>query len=165
MASPPDDETRSLTGTQRALLVLAALGVLLVAFVVIRGGEDQPHRSASPAPATQAPATSEPAPVPTPDHEAQPEPESPPVERTIRVVGGQPSAGARTLTFVKGERVAFEVVSDVADEIHVHGYDLRKDVAPGATARYAFKATIEGRFEIELENAGTLIATLEVAPS
>ena len=86
-------------------------------------------------------------------------------ERPGLVVGGQPSAGARTLTFVKGERVAFEVVSDVADEIHVHGYDLRKDVAPGATARYAFKATIEGRFEIELENAGTLIATLEVAPS
>ena len=57
------------------------------------------------------------------------------------------------------------MISDVADEIHIHGYDLKRDVAKGGSARFSFPATIEGRFEIELENAGTQIADLEVTPS
>jgi hypothetical protein len=57
------------------------------------------------------------------------------------------------------------VQSDVADEIHVHGYDLKKDVTKGGSVTFTFKGTIEGRFEVELENAGTQIANLEVTPS
>jgi hypothetical protein len=53
----------------------------------------------------------------------------------------------------------------VADEIHVHGYDLKKDVPKGGSVQFNFKASIEGRFEVELENAGTQIANLEVTPS
>ncbi len=170
MVPQPNDEARSLSSLQRALLILAALGVLLVTFVIARGGEDEPDRAASPAPSTQAPAPTEPAPATTepapadPDPDPEPEPEPEPAERTIRIVAGQPRGGPRTLTFVKGEPIALKVVSDVAEEIHVHGYDLSKDVKPGASVRFAFEATIEGRFEIELENTGTLLATLEVTP-
>ena len=43
------------------------------------------------------------------------------------------------------------MTSDVADEIHVHGYDLKKDVPAGGSVRFSFPASIEGVFEIELE--------------
>ena len=64
----------------------------------------------------------------------------------------------------KGDGVVVLVTSDVADEVHVHGYDLMRDVAPGAPARIAFQATIPGRFEIELEDRGVQIAELTVNP-
>ena len=80
-------------------------------------------------------------------------------------MNGQPQGGIRTLTFKKGDRVRLRIVSDVADEIHVHGYDLKKDVAKGGSVQFSFPATIEGRFEVELENAGIQIANLEVRPS
>jgi hypothetical protein len=88
-----------------------------------------------------------------------------PAVRTVRVVNGQPQGGVRRLEYKKGDRIRFKVESDVADEIHVHGYDLMKDVTAGGSASFSFTATIEGRFEIELEDAGTQIAELEVDPS
>jgi heme/copper-type cytochrome/quinol oxidase subunit 2 len=57
------------------------------------------------------------------------------------------------------------VISDTADEVHVHGYDLKQDVPAGGETQLEFEATIEGRFEVELENAGTQIANLDVTPS
>ena len=60
--------------------------------------------------------------------------------------------------------VVVTVTSDVADEVHLHGYDLSADVAPGAPATIRFEANAPGRFEIELENAGVQIAELEVRP-
>ena len=88
-----------------------------------------------------------------------------PAVRTVRVVNGQPQGGVRRLEYKKGDRIRFKVQSDVADEIHVHGYDLMKDVTAGGSASFSFTASIEGRFEVELEDAGTQIAELEVEPS
>ena len=56
------------------------------------------------------------------------------------------------------------VRSDVADEVHVHGYDLMADVAPGKPVRIEFTANLTGRFEIELEDRGKQIAQLTVLP-
>ena len=39
--------------------------------------------------------------------------------------------------------------SDAEHEIHLHGYDIARDAAPGKPARYRFKADVEGVFEIE----------------
>jgi hypothetical protein len=73
---------------------------------------------------------------------------------TIRVVvkGGKPVGGIQRATVKKGQTVAIVVHSDVADEVHVHGYDLHKDVPAGGTVRIAFPATIVGEFEAELES-------------
>ena len=72
---------------------------------------------------------------------------------TIRVLikGGKPVGGIQRATVKKGQNVAIVVHSDVADEVHVHGYDLHKDVDAGGTVRIAFPATITGVFEAELE--------------
>jgi hypothetical protein len=84
----------------------------------------------------------------------------------VRVIvrGGVPAGGVVRESTDKGDRVVVLVTSDVADEVHVHGYDLSRDVAPGAPARIAFPATIPGRFEIELEDRGVQIAELTVNP-
>jgi hypothetical protein len=77
---------------------------------------------------------------------------------------GRPVGGVRRLTFRKGATIAFAVRSDTAAEVHVHGYDIAKDVAAGGTVRFAIPATIDGRFEVELEQTAEPIAELEVQP-
>jgi ABC-type glycerol-3-phosphate transport system substrate-binding protein len=83
---------------------------------------------------------------------------------TIRVVvkGGKPVGGIQRATVKKGQKVAIVVHSDVADEVHVHGYDLHKDVDAGGTVRIVFPATITGVFEAELESRGLQIVEFTV---
>ncbi|HEY7603284.1 MAG TPA: hypothetical protein VH760_03395 [Gaiellaceae bacterium] len=83
---------------------------------------------------------------------------------TIRVVvkGGKPVGGIQRATVKKGQKVAIVVQSDVADEVHVHGYDLHKDVEAGGTVRIVFPATITGVFEAELESRGLQIVEFTV---
>jgi ABC-type Fe3+-hydroxamate transport system substrate-binding protein len=82
----------------------------------------------------------------------------------IVVVNGAPKGGIVRQTVSKGDRVVLVVKSDVADEIHLHGYDKSTDVTAGGTARLPFTATIPGRFEVELESRGVQIADLTVNP-
>jgi len=82
----------------------------------------------------------------------------------IVIRGGKPVGGVRDLSYVEGDRIRFEVESDVADEIHVHGYDIMKDVEAGGTVSFDFPATIEGVFEAELEDRKQQIAELTVNP-
>jgi hypothetical protein len=81
---------------------------------------------------------------------------------SIVVVNGQPQGGIVRQTVSKGDRVVFVVKSDVADEIHLHGYDKSTDVTAGGTARLPFIADLPGRFEVELESRGVQIADLTV---
>jgi hypothetical protein len=82
------------------------------------------------------------------------------------VVGqdGKPDGGVAELTYRHGEVVRFKVESAVADEIHVHGYDLTKEVEAGGTVSFAFPAEIEGLFEAELEGRGEQILELRINP-
>lgn len=82
----------------------------------------------------------------------------------IVVENGQPKGGIVRRTVTEGDRVVIVVKSDVADEVHLHGYDIMRDVAAGGTARIAFKAALPGRFEVELEQRGVQIADLTVEP-
>ena len=90
-----------------------------------------------------------------------PKPEGPTVIR-ITVVDAAAKGGIVRKTVKKGDRVVLVVKSDVTDHIHLHGYDVMRDVAPGKLARLPFKATIPGRFEVELEDRGVPIADITV---
>lgn len=92
-----------------------------------------------------------------------PKPETP-VTIRITVRDGRTVGGLARPKVKKGDRVVLVVTSDVADEVHLHGYDLSRDVAAGGRARIAFRATIPGRFEVELEERGIPIAELTVNP-
>ena len=83
---------------------------------------------------------------------------------SIVVVDGVPKDGIVRESVNEGDRVVLVVSSDVADEIHVHGYDISREVAAGGTARLPFTATIPGQFEVELESRGVPIADLTVNP-
>lgn len=60
----------------------------------------------------------------------------------------------------RGKRVVLVIRGRAGDEVHLHGYD-RKAAIP---ARIAFRATIPGRFEVELEESGRQVAELTVGP-
>ena len=90
-------------------------------------------------------------------------PAGPPAYR-VTVRNAKPVGGVEAIKVNKGDEVRLLVKSDTADEIHIHGYDLKQEVPAGGTAAFKFKATIDGAFEIELENHGEQIAELTVEP-
>jgi hypothetical protein len=83
---------------------------------------------------------------------------------TIVIKHGKPVGGIAQLTYNKGEQVRFTVDSDVSDEVHMHGYDIMKDVKAGGSVSFDFPATIEGVFEAELEGRKEQILELTVNP-
>ena len=131
------------SNTSRIALAVGAIAVLGVLFVVLNGGGDNNDSNTTTSTTTA------------------------PVARAavITVRGGKPVGGIQKLNYTKGDQVRFRVDSDVADEIHVHGYDFHKDVSKGGSVSFSFPAKIEGVFVIELENAGEQIAELRVRPS
>ncbi len=81
----------------------------------------------------------------------------------VTVVGGQVRGDTGRVPVALGELVTLVVTSDVADEIHVHGYDLSAAVEPDAPAELPFDATVPGVFAVELHEAGTVLLTLQVS--
>ena len=81
----------------------------------------------------------------------------------IQILSGEPVGGPRRVQVDLGSVVALEVTSDVAGEVHVHGYDILKAVAAGDPAHFAFIAEIPGVFEVELEGSGQLLLQLEIS--
>lgn len=72
--------------------------------------------------------------------------------------------GVRRLAVKRGMRLRIVVRSDVADEVHLHGYDRTRKVGPGAPAVIALDADLAGSFELELERRGLPLADLRVEP-
>lgn len=83
---------------------------------------------------------------------------------TIRVVGGVPQGGIQRPTIDEGEKVVLVVRTDTGKGVHLHGYNIERDVVPGTPTRIPFTATIPGRFELELHPTDTLLAEIEVRP-
>jgi len=95
--------------------------------------------------------------APAADHEPELE--------TINVAGSKPSEGVAKITVKKGTRARIQVASqDTSDEVHVHGYDLKRELKAGDRVLFSFDADAEGIFEIELERAGRQIGELTVEP-
>jgi hypothetical protein len=83
---------------------------------------------------------------------------------TIVIENGKPVGGVEELTYSAGEQIRFRVDSDISEEIHVHGYDISKEVEAGGSVDFDFPATIEGVFEAELEGRDEQILELRVEP-
>jgi plastocyanin len=80
----------------------------------------------------------------------------------VEVAGGQVSGDTGRVPVTAGEQVTLVITSDVADEVHVHGYDLEAELSPGQPTELVFDATIPGVFEVELHEAGTQLLSLQV---
>ena len=97
---------------------------------------------------------------------ATPPPPSPPTAARVQIVveGGRPVGGVRSVTVAKNRRVVLVVTSDISEEVHLHGYNVARDVAPGEPARIPFRATIVGTVEVELEHSGVPLARITTTP-
>ena len=70
---------------------------------------------------------------------------------------------SRKVEVATGDRVHLSVTSDHADEVHVHGYDIEKEVSAGGTVTMDFTADIPGQFEVEAHKMSpSLLFTLVV---
>ncbi|MDX6691856.1 MAG: hypothetical protein QOG15_3313 [Solirubrobacteraceae bacterium] len=139
-------------GKQRAiLLILAAIAAVAAIIIVPSLGDNGKSDAEKLGGATTA----------TP---GQPQPPKRSAVPVITVRNGKPVGGVQRLEFNKGDTVKFTVKSDVADEIHVHGYDLKKNVPAGGQATMSFKADADGIYEAELEKRGVQIAELRINP-
>ena len=79
-----------------------------------------------------------------------------------KVTGDQVDTASRRVRVSRGEKVRIQVEADHAEEVHVHGYDLKQDVAPGKPAVIEFTADAPGVFEVELEEAALKLFELQV---
>ena len=91
-------------------------------------------------------------------------PAEPAVTEIVVDKSGKSVGGVAEISVEKDEEIRFEVRSEVADEVHVHGYDIGKEVDAGGSVGFDFPATIEGVFEVELESRGEQILELRVNP-
>ena len=132
---------------QRLTFLGIAAIIAVVAVIVLSGGGGETDKAAD-ATATPTPSTSEATATPTPKPK-------PPLLRAGKV---------KTLTYDKGDTVRFRVRSPQDDEVHVHGYDIPKDVKAGGQVSFSFPANLEGVFEVELESRKEQIAELRVNP-
>ena len=139
-----------------AVLALFCAGLALASC----GGDDGESADTT---STETTTTTDPTTTETTTTETTPPPAGP-TEIRIVVVNGAPKGGIVREKVEKGDRVVLIVRSDVTDHVHLHGYDIMRDVAPGKPARLPFKATIPGRFEVELEDRGVPIADITVSP-
>ena len=80
----------------------------------------------------------------------------------VRVSGGKVDTAERRVRVDRGERVRIQVEADVTDEVHLHGYDLKRPVGPGKPATIEFAADLPGIYEVELEGAKRKLFDLEV---
>ena len=145
----------------KVVLVLAGAAILVALFLVLRPDDDNDEAATPPPPPTET--TTGTTTTTTRTTTTRPKPAGPtPIRIVVR--GGRVIGGLERARLDRGERAVLIVRADVSDHVHLHGYDVMRDVAPGAPARLPFRATIPGRFEVELEDRGLQIAQIEVRP-
>ncbi|MDT7549192.1 MAG: hypothetical protein QOE84_1586 [Actinomycetota bacterium] len=148
----------STTRTSRiALVVPASLAVLSLAGC---GGSSSGSNGLSSVPSVSPSAPSPTAASPT----AAPSPTAPAVDQTIHITyaNGKVTGVGTRVKVKSGSTVALVVTSDVADEVHFHGYNKMADVTKGGTVTIVFKATIPGVFEVELEKLKHRLVLLQI---
>lgn len=149
----------------RIFVVILAATAVIVLFLVLREDDEESGDGAGDAPATEQQASGDVA--EGGDGKQKPEgPPEPEVATTeIEVEGGQPVGGIAGIELTKDEAARIVVTSsDTTAEVHLHGYDQTAELAPGEPAEIAFEATIEGVFEVELEETAAHIAEVTVSP-
>jgi hypothetical protein len=80
----------------------------------------------------------------------------------LSVEGGTMSP--EEISVSEGDRVKLRITSDGPLELHLHGYDIEREVEPDEPAELSFEANLTGRFEIEAEETHEELGVLVVRP-
>jgi hypothetical protein len=131
------------SGGLRLLVLVAGAAAAVVLFVVFRGNDDDTP-SPSPPPASVSSTIKE-----------------RPQEPMVILVPINTNA-ERRMTIPRGREVVLVISGAAGEEVHLHGYDVTRRIGPDGTVRLPFRATIPGRFEVELEESHRQIADLTV---
>ena len=143
----------------RRLLATAVVVLLALLAVPACGGDDDEADQGAAGTTTEAETTTE---VTTTEETTTAAEPSGPAKVRITYRGGELSGDTGTVPIEKGADVQLLMRADVEDEVHLHGYDLAAEVAPGHLARINFKAEDAGRFIAELEHLHLHIVTLRI---
>ena len=117
-----------MNSTMRVVLGIGVVVVAVVLLVVLKdsGGEESDEHDTAPPRRAGRPA-------------AKPKLPTIVIARTASRSAGSPKSRS-----TRANRSASRCESDVADEVHIHGYDIMKDVKAGGSVTFDFPATIEG---------------------
>jgi len=142
--------------TQRLGLIAVAVAVAIAAFVILRPSDDSSDSNSGAQPSP----TSNPTDTAKKPGAPKPKPSIP----TIKVKAGKPVGGVGEIGVDKGDVLRFAVTSDAPHEVHLHGYDISKDVTAGGKVTFRVPAKLDGIFEVELEDLTEPIAEVRVSP-
>ncbi|MFI5924788.1 hypothetical protein ACIA3K_02285 [Micromonospora sp. NPDC051543] len=149
------------TTRSAALLVT---GLLTAVLATGCGQDDDPSVAAPSTAPTSAPvptpsAASATAGSPTP---AASTPAAVDREITVTIAKKRITPPTGRVTVTKGQSVRITVTSDVADELHVHGYDLGARLPAGKPGSVEFRADKTGLFEVETHETELVLFQLVV---
>ena len=148
-------------------IVALALPALAIVLTLTACSDDDSASGANATAPAEATSTAMPTPeaasaTPSPATTAAASPASNIQTITLNVSGGKVTGDTGRAQVKLGAAVDVAVTADVADEVHIHGYDLMVDTIPGKTVHKQFVARIPGVFEIELEQSKTQLTRLQV---
>jgi hypothetical protein len=130
---------------QRIGLLVGAVVIAVAAFVIAKpGGNDSKNKTST---------------------QAQ-QPGKPAGPKTFRIAlkGHNPVGGRKTIQLTKGDSALLVVTSDGKDTVHLHGWNIEREVTPAKPGRFAFKAKNEGAYELESHTINQKLATIQVRP-
>ena len=73
---------------------------------------------------------------------------------TITAVNGRPVGGIKRPTVKKGQTVRIVVRTNVGTQVHLHGYNIEKNVKKGVPTVIQFVAKVQGRFDARAASDG-----------
>ena len=82
---------------------------------------------------------------------------------SLTVAGGRVTGDTGRVKVALGTRLRITVTSDVADEIHVHLYDLTQEISANEAGSIEFVADKPGVVEVELEHSKLPLTHLAIS--
>lgn len=135
-----------------------SIPAVTVLFAVTGCGGDDPPTTATAPPAAATTAASSTVASPT----ASLPPAAVDQEIVVTVAGKKVTPPTGRIEVRRSATVRITVTSDVADDLHVHGYDLTKSLSAGQPASIDFRADRTGLFEVETHDTHLVLFQLVV---
>jgi FtsP/CotA-like multicopper oxidase with cupredoxin domain len=85
---------------------------------------------------------------------AKAQPQQPAQVFELRIEGGELAGGLATVQVTQGDSVRLRFTADAPTILHLHGYDIEQEAAPGRVAEMHFEAYAAGRFPVEIHTPG-----------
>ena len=89
-------------------------------------------------------------------------------EFDLAIRGGELPKGSQVVKVRQGDEVTLRWTTDAALTIHLHGYDIEKELSPDRPVSMQLSARVAGRFPIEIHPRGggreRTLGYLEVHP-